>query len=173
MKAFFLDLKRRIRCELICINPVLTAVFSSTAAFLGVIFALGGVDADTYDSFIQPRGALSPFFCVAIWIIMYALYGAAASEVASAKCRIGPEKRTQALALAACTLVLSYVWTPMVYRAANFFLASMLTVVTIIALAALYALYSSVGRICSAVILIYTLWHVYILYYTFALFLLM
>lgn len=63
------------------------------------------------------NGAMAPFFMVLFWIIAYAVFGASVAIALAAPCYRSQAAKKRAAILAVCTLVLCYVWIPVVYKA--------------------------------------------------------
>lgn len=165
-------IKRRVRSELSCVNTVFLLILAGACVLLGILFAISGVSGFVYWHTFQPKFGLPPFFMVLFWIIAFALYGACVAVALSAPRYPSQAARKRAAILSACALVLCYVWIPVVYKAASFFLATLLVAVIILCLAVLYSMFRRVSRLASWGILIFTVWMLYILYYSFTLFLL-
>ncbi len=166
------ELKRRIRSELSCVNTVFLLIMAGACVLLGVLFAVSGVSGFVYWHTFQPKFGLPPFFMVLFWILAYALYGASSAVALCApRCQSQAARKRIAI-LSACLLVLCYVWIPVVYKAASFFLATLLIAVIILCLAVLYSIFRRISCLASWGLLIFAVWMLYILYYTFALFLL-
>ena len=162
------DFKRKWRYEISCVNVTLVIILAAVAVVLGALFAISGAGRYLYWYFLQPRCAPAPFFMVLLWGIAYALLGASVGAALSVPCRHAVTRRRIALAFA-CALILCYVWIPVVYRAASFFLGTLLVAVIILCLAVLFSLVSRISRLASWGVLVFAVWMLYILYYTFAL----
>ncbi len=166
------ELKRRLRSELSCVNMVFLSILAGACVLLGILFAISGVSGFVYWHTFQPKFGLPPFFMVLFWIIAYALFGACIAIALSApRCQSEAARKRTAI-LAACALILCYVWIPVVYKAASFFLATLLAAVIVLCLAVLYSMLRRVSRLASFGILVFAVWMLYILCYTLALFLL-
>ena len=166
------ELKRRIRSELSCVNTVFLLIMAGACVLLGVLFAVSGVSGLVYWHTFQPKFGLPPFFMVLFWMLAYALYGASSAVALCAPRYQSQAARKRMAILSACLLVLCYVWIPVVYKAASFFLATLLIAVIILCLAVLYSMFRRISCLASWGLLIFAVWMLYILYYTFALFLL-
>ena len=166
------NFKRQLRAELSCVNTTLVLVMAGVRVLLGILFAISGVSQYVYWYTYQPKCGLPAFFMVLFWMIAYAVFGACTAIALSAPHYRSQQAKKHAAILAACTLVLCYVWIPVVYKAASFFLATLLAVVIIICLAVLFSMFCRISKLASWGILAFAAWMLYILYYTFALFLL-
>lgn len=172
MKGSIKDLKRRIHYELSCINTTLAIIMAAGCVLLGILFAIGGVDGDLYEEWNIPLCAFSPFFMVLFWIIAYAVFGASCAIAISTPYNRNGAAKTRSIILFACTLVLCYSWIPIVYKAASLLLGTLLAAVIIICLAILFSMFVRMNRIAAWGVFAFAAWMLYILYYTFALFLL-
>ena len=166
------DIKRRMRSEIACMNKTLVIILAAACVLLGILFAISGVDKYVYWYCFQPKCAMAPFFMVLFWIIAYAVFGASVAIALAAPCYRSQTAKKRAAILAACTLVLCYVWIPVVYKAASFFLATLLVAGIVICLAGLFSLFTRLSKLASWGILLFAAWMLYILYYSFTLFLL-
>ena len=163
------EIKRQMQHELSCVNLTFVIILAAACVVLGILFAIGGVDRYLYWYYYLPKCALSPFFLVLFWLVAYALFGACAAVALSAPCyRCAVAKKKMAV-LFACTLVLCYVWIPVVYKASSFFLGTLLVAVIIVCLAVLFSMSTRISKLASWGILLFAFWMLYILYYTFTL----
>ena len=162
------DFKRKWRYEISCVNTTLVIILAAVAVGLGILFAVSGIDHYLYWYCLQPRCALAPFFMIIFWALAYALLGASVGVALSVPCRHVVTKRRIAV-VSLCALILCYVWIPVVYKAASFFLGTLLVAVIILILAVLFSMCSRISRLASWGVLAFAVWMLYILYYTFTL----
>ena len=165
-------LKRELHRELACINRAYLWLFSLVALILGILFAVGGVNRFVYGSLLLPRGALPPFLLIFLWGAMLFLFGASVSLVYASPLSLKTQTRQTVLLLFFASLVLCYVWIPMVFKAASFFLALLVLAVLFLSLASILLCICKTHRAAAFGIAVFSLWIAYIFYYTFALLLL-
>ncbi len=165
-------IRKQISREIFCRDRKTLLLFVGSAVFLGLLFALFGVNRYVYYHLFLPRGALPPFFMVLLWGLMLALLGvSAALAFASPHCDRHITKNT-ILMLFGAVLLLCCVWIPMVYKAAAFFLALLLILLLMFCLALFFFTVWRLNKAAGVGICIFALWITYVLYYTFAIFLL-
>lgn len=165
-------LRRELHRELTCVNRAYLWLFSLGALILGILFAIGGVNRFVYGCLLLPRGALPPFLLILLWGLMLFVFGASVSLAYSSPLCLKTQTRQSVLLLFLASLVLCYVWIPMVYKAASFFLALLVLAVLFLSLAVMLLSICKTHRTAAIGIGIFALWIAYIFYYTFALFLL-
>lgn len=165
------NLKRQMEAELAPIRKTALFISAGVCVVFGILFALTGVDRYVYFCTLQPRCRLSPFFSVVLWIVALAVYGASAALLLAR--RRGLEKRSCEVGILAVSApILCYVWLPVVYKAASFLLATLLVAVILFCMAALFSNACRRSRIAALGFALFSVWMLYILYYSFALFLL-
>lgn len=164
--------RKRIAREIFCFNRKTVLLFAAAAVLLGLLFALGGVNRYVYWHLFLPRGALPPFFMVLLWGLMLALFGVCMALAFDSPFCDRHITKNMLLLLFCASLVLCYVWIPMVYKAAAFFLALLIVVMLLLCLSLFFVTVWRLHKVAAAGIGIFALWILYILYYTFALFLL-
>lgn len=172
MKASLLDAKRRVRRELSCINTTLVIIFAATALTLGIIFAIGGIDGDICDEIIFPVSSLSPFFTCVLFGIAIVLFAISQAIVISTPAGCLGRQKTRSAVIFICTLILVYVWLPVMFKAKEFLLGTLLVLIMVLACAALFSIALKINRIAAYAIFAFALWMLYILYFSFALLLL-
>jgi tryptophan-rich sensory protein len=172
MKKYIGKIKRGFARETLCVNGTLVLVFAIVCASLGLIFALGGVDYEVYGEICQPNFYFPPFVMVAVQVVFYALFGAAAGVIISTPyCRRGRGKFA-ALALAVCTLFLCFTWIPLVYTATAFFTAFFVCLIILAFCAAIFKLYYEINSVAAFAVLIFALFDFYLACYSLSLFIL-
>ena len=172
MKKYIGKIKRELVRETLCINVTLVIVCAVVCACMGLIFAIGGVDYEVYGEITQPNFYFPPFAMIALQMILYALFGAAAGMVISTPyCRRGRGKLT-ALALAVCTLFLCFTWVPLVYTASAFFIAFFVCLIILAFCAVIFKFYYDINTVSSFAVLIFALFDFYLACYSLSLFIL-
>ena len=168
MKTFW----RRLRRDFFCVNRGIWIAFAATAVLLGAVFALGGMNRHVLGYLLFPRGALPPFAMVLLWGVMLSLLGTAAALVCTGESACRASARNTILLLFLSALVLCYVWIPLVYKAASFFLALLVLAVLFFCLAAIFMTVWREHSTAAVLLCFFALWIAYLFYYTFSLFLL-
>ncbi len=166
------EIKRRISAELSCINLIGVLITAGICVILGAIFALCGVERQRYLCFYLPKCALPSFFMVLFWGIAFAIFGAALGVLLFSRRREFCGKKEYALLLFVCALMLSYAWIAIVYKAASLFLGILTVLVILCCLWALLSVLHRIFLLATLGIALYGVWMIYLLYYSFALFLL-
>ena len=172
MKKYIGKIKRGFVRETLCVNTTLVLVLAIICACLGLIFAIGGVDYEVYGEITQPKFYFPPFVMIALQIIFYALFGAAAGVIISTPyCKRGSGKFAP-LALAVCTLFLCFTWIPLVYTAASFFIAFIVCLIILVFCAAVFKLYMDINSVAAFAVFIFALFDFYLACYSLSLFIL-
>lgn len=172
MNPKFLDAKRRVRRGLSCINTTLVIIFVAVAVTLGIIFAIGGIDGDVCDEMIFPDCAFSPFFMCFFFGVAIAVFAVSQAIIISTPTGCFAKEKTRSTIIFICALILIYVWIPVTFTAAAFFLATMLVMIILLACAVLFSAAVKINRIAAYAVFAFALWMLYILYYSFAMMLL-
>ena len=163
----FREIRIRIRKESAFLNPVTLGVCTGIAILFGALFTTSFVGRP---GFLLPRTALPSFLHVLFQLMAYAVFGAAFTALLNAPvCRQANRLRLQkkyGLLLSVCTLVLCYVWIPLVCKAGSYFLGALLCGVIFIALTVLFFLSFRVSVISAGLLVLFSLWMLYILYIT-------
>ena len=170
----FREIHRRIRTESAYMNPILLGICAGVAVLLGAIFTTNLIGRPA--GFLLPRTALPSFLHILFQLAAYALFGAAFAILWKAPLpqktyRLRLQKKC-ALVLFVCVLVLCYVWIPLVYKAASFFLALLVLAVLFFCLAAIFMTVWREHSTAAVLLCFFALWIAYLFYYTFSLFLL-
>lgn len=162
------EIKSRICRESAFLSPVVLGICVSIAVLLGALFTTSLVGCVA--GFYLPRTALPSFLHILFQLIAYAIFGAAFAALLNAPlCQKTKRLRLQkncALLLFVCTLVLCYVWIPVVCKAGSYFLGALLCGVILIALAALFLITHRISVISAGLLVLFALWMLYILYIT-------
>ena len=162
------ELKRKIRYETSCIDGRTVAITAGVFAFVVVLTAIFNVKSAVYKEFVPPKLSLSPFWCMLVFSLMAALFGAALGAVISLPARNG-KMRNIAVAAGVGALVLSCAWIVLVYAAASFFIASLVAVVTFALCAVSYFVTAKMNRLASWAVIGYGAWVIYLFYFSLAL----
>ena len=164
----FREIRIRIRKESAFLNPVILGVSTGVAILFGALFTTSFVGR--MPGFLLPRTALPSFLHILFQLMAYAVLGAAfAALLNSPSCNPSNRLRFRkkcGLLLFVCTLVLCYVWIPLVCKAGSYFLGTLLCCVIFIALITLFFLSSRISVICSGLLVLFAIWMLYILYIT-------
>ncbi len=164
----FREIKRRIRTESAFLNPVLLGICAGSAVLLGALFATNLVSRPI--GILLPRTPIPSFLFILFQLTAYALFGAAFAALLSAPMCQEPRyfqwQKKGALLLFLCTLVLSYVWVPLVCRAGSYFLGVLLCGVILTALFVLIMMTYRFSLIASVLLVFFCVWTLYILYLT-------
>ncbi|MBQ9746826.1 MAG: tryptophan-rich sensory protein, partial [Clostridia bacterium] len=125
------------------------------------------------------EGSLAPAGCevaavvmVALRLVFYALFGAAAGIIISTPYYRKSRGKLLALALALCTLFLCFTWIPLVYTAASFFIAFMVCLIVIVFCAVLFKFYLQINSVAAFSVLIFAFFELYLACYSLSLFIL-
>ena len=168
MKSAASELKRRIRYETSCIDVKTVAITAAVFAVICALTAIFNVKSAVYGKFTPPKLSLSPFWCIFVFVLMAALFGAALGAIISSFVR-DQKKKNVAIAVAVGAFVLSCAWIVLVYSAASFFIAALVAVVIFALCAVTFTLYSKMNRIASWAVLGYAAWVIYLFYFSLAL----
>ena len=168
MKSVSNEIKRKIRAETACINRAALAVACAAVVVFGILFAVNGVNADVYKQMIKPACALPvwlmiPFFAVALCVLAFSCVCAVSFPAG-----ISGKRQKIIVALYFAALALNCVWIPLTYKAASFFAAFLVCAVCLAVLCVLYATVSRVGKLPAAAVIIYSVWVVYLAYFSMA-----
>ena len=120
--------------------------------------------------FLLPRTALPSFLHILFQLAAYALFGAAFAILWKAPLpqktyRLRLQKKC-ALVLFVCVLVLCYVWIPVVCKAGSYFLGVLLCGVILLSLFVLACLSYRISLLTSVLLVVFSVWALYILYIT-------
>ncbi len=165
----FCEMKSRLRTELSCLRPILIGICAGVCVLLGAIFAVGLVGKPS--GVLIPRAVLPSFLGVLLQFIAYALFGAAFGVLLTTpfcgdQSRLLRSQRRWALVLFACLIVLCYAWIPVVCKAGSFLLGALLCGVILVGIAVLLLFTYRISLICTACLLVFAFWVVYLLYFT-------
>ena len=168
MKSVSNELKRKIKYETSCIDVKTVGITAAAFAAICALTAIFNVKSAVYGKFTPPKLSLSPFWCIFVFVLMSALFGAALGAIISSFVR---EQKTKSVAVAAavCAFVLSCAWIVLVYSAASFFIAALVAVVIFALVAVSFTLYAKMSRIASWAVLGYAAWVIYLFYFSLAL----
>lgn len=158
---------RRLHREISCANAKAVGICAAVCALVSVLFAIGGVDRHLYWRYILPRHAPSPFFLIVLWMIAYGLFGACFAMMLSSREESSHKKKTGLLFFG--VLILCYVWIPIVYKAASFFLGALLVAVIFACLVVLFLQCVRISLSASLGVAGFSLWILYVFCYTLAL----
>ena len=161
MKMFF----RRISAEL-CYLPAVPALITAIVCLvLGIVVAVSG---NGYGVFL-PRTVFSVVFMGIFWGIFYTVIGFAfGCFLFSGDCRAN-RYRDQTAILFLCTLIISYTWTAVVYKAGNFFLGLLIAFSLVACLLTLFLVLRNTCLLSAILALSGNIWIFYVIYYTFSL----
>lgn len=164
----FREIHRRIRTESAYMNPILLGICAGVAVLLGAIFTTNLIGRPA--GFLLPRTALPSFLHILFQLAAYALFGAAFAILWKAPLpqktyRLRLQKKC-ALVLFVCVLVLCYVWIPVVCKAGSYFLGVLLCGVILLSLFVLACLSYRISLLTSVLLVVFSVWVLYILYIT-------
>ncbi len=163
----FREINRRIRIESACLNPILLGICAGAAVLLGALFTTN--PALRPAGIFLPRTALPSFFHILFQLVAYAVFGAAFAAFLRTPYCDRKQFRLPKLCgnfLFVCTLVLCYVWIPVVCKAKSFFLGTLLCGVILIALLALVLITYRISVLSTLGLIFFSVWMLYILYLT-------
>lgn len=168
MKSASNELKRRIRYETSCIDVKTVGITAGVFAVICALTAIFNVKSAVYGKFTPPKLSLSPFWCIFVFVMMAALFGAALGVIISSPVR-DAKKKSLAVAAAACAFILSCAWIVLVYSAASFFISALVAIVIFALVAVSFTLYAKMSRIASWAAFAYAAWVIYLFYFSLAL----
>lgn len=168
MKSASNELKRRIKYETSCINVKLVAILAAAFAVVISLTAIFNVKSAVYKKFTPPKISLSPFWCIFVFVLMAALFGAALAVVISSPTR-NQKTKNQAIAIASCAFVLCNAWIVLVYSAASFFIAALVSVVIFALCAVVFSLYAKISKLASWAVFGFAAWVIYLFYFSISL----
>ena len=168
MKSASNELKRKIRYETSCIDGKTVAITAGVFAAIIILTAIFNVKSAVYKKFVPPKLSLSPFWCMLVFVLMAALFGAAMGVLISSPAR-NAKMRNIAVAAGVGAFVLSCAWIVLVYSAASFFIASLVAVVIFALCAATYYVTAKMNRLASWAVPGYAVWVIYLFYFSLAL----
>ena len=168
MKPFIREMKRKISYEASCFDAKLTAIIAASFAALCILTSIFNVKSAVYKKFTPPKLSLSPFFCIFFWVIVSALLGAAIAIALSSVSKNKKTKITGAVSCA-CAFVLSQAWIVLVYSAAAFIVAALVSAVILLCLWISFTEFSKISRISSFIAAACAVWTVYVIYFSVAL----
>ena len=113
--------KRKLCAAFACLNIKNVLISAGTAVLLGIIIAASGSGRYPF-IYCLPKGALSAFFIILFWGMIYALLGAALGMFLFSNRCTDNRHRQQILLLFVFSLTLAYAWIPLVYKAGCLFL---------------------------------------------------
>ncbi|MBR6745299.1 MAG: tryptophan-rich sensory protein [Clostridia bacterium] len=158
-------LRRRISAEL-CRVPTVPALISAAVCLvLGMLVAVSGKG---YGVFL-PRSTVSVILMGIFWGIFYAVIGFALGCFLFAGDGCASVRGEQTALLFLCTLVLSYTWTAVVFKAGNYLMGLMVCLAVLACLLTLFFTLRKRYFVSGALILIGCAWIFYVIYYTFSL----
>ena len=165
----FCEIKRRVRTEIVYLRPVLIGICAGVCVLLGAIFAVGLVGKPSV--ILLPRAVLPSFVGVLLQFLAYALFGASfgillAMPFYGENTKMLRAQKKWAIVLFACLLVLCYSWFPVVNKAGSFLLGILLCGVILVGLAVLILFVHRISVLCTASLVLFSLWVVYLLYFT-------
>ena len=172
MRKYIEKIKRCFFRETMCINTTVVAVCAAVCAVLGLIFSLGGVDYEVYSETVQPGFRFPPFIMVVLLLLAYALLGAAAGMIISTPYYRKNSDKMLSLALAACTLFLCFAWLPLVYTAASFFVAALISIIALFFCAVIFKYYIKINAVAAWIMVIFAFFELYLVCYSLSLFIL-
>jgi len=167
MKSLSNEIKRKIKYETACINFTLVGILAGAFALVCIINSIANVKSAVYKKFAHPSLVLSPFWCIFIWVLMSALFGAALAIALSTPTCNGKNK-TYIVLTAASAFVLCNAWIPLIYSAASFFIATLVSLVIFICAAGLFTLYGKISRLAAILDIVFAVWIVYVFYFSLA-----
>ena len=164
----FREIRIRIRKESAFLNPVILGISTGISILFGALFTTSFVGH--IPAFLLPRTALPSFLHILFQLMAYAVIGAAFAALLNAPlCQQSTRFRLQkkcGLLLFICTLVLCYVWIPLVCKAGSYFLGTLLCGIIFIALATLFFISYRISIISAGLLVLFSMWMLYILYIT-------
>ncbi len=166
------EITRRIRVESAYLNPVLLGICTGAAVLFGAL-CMSGFIIRPVGAFL-PRTALPAFLHILFQLIAYAMLGAGFSALVTAPhCRSSTTERypwkTVGLIFFVCTLVLAYLWMPVVCRARSFFLGTLLCGILLLCVAAIFLLTRRISILSVLTVFFFGIWVFYLLYLTISL----
>jgi len=167
MKSFVYELKRKIRYETSCLNLALVFTVAAFCAVACIITAVSNFDGEAYELISVPKVAMPPFFVIFFWTVETALFGAAVGITVSIPSGTMEMKR-KASALMFCVLAASYAWIPLFYAAQCFFISALCAVCALILSAAVFSICRRISKMAGLLVMIYTVWLVYIVLLSFS-----
>lgn len=170
MKNIIDKMKRSVSREAICVNTALVAICAAVCAVLGLLFALGGIDWDIYGEMVQPKFYLPPFFMVFFNLIFYAVLGAAIGIVLSTPYYRKNHIKLISLVLSVCTLFLCFTWVPLVYTATSFLIGAIVYLVVVLFSSVIFKFFFRINRVAAWLVLIFAVFALYMVCYSFTLF---
>lgn len=168
LKSASNELKRKIRYETSCIDGKTVAITTGAFAAMTMLTAISSVKSAVYKKFTPPKLSLSPFWCIFIFVLMAALFGAALGVLISLPARNGKNKSV-AVASGICAFVLSCAWIVLVYSAASFLIAALVAGVIFALSAVSYSVAAKMNKLASWAVLGYGVWVIYLFYFSLAL----
>ncbi len=165
----FCEIKRRLRTELSCLRPVVVGICAGISVLLGAILAAAPIGKPSL--VVIPHAALPSFLSVLLQFVSYALFGAAfgvllAMPFYGEGTRMLHAQKRCALVLSVCLLILCYAWVPVVCKAGSFLIGALLCGVILLGLSVLLLLAYRISVIGAACLAVFSLWVVYLLYFT-------
>lgn len=164
------EIKRCIRIESACLNPIVLGICAGVTVLLGALFTTNLVSRPI--GIFLPSTALPSFLHILLQLLAYAVFGAAFAALLctplSQKTRSLRLRKKCALLLFVCVLILCYVWIPVVCRAGSYFLGALLCGVILLALFVLFLITQRISVISAGLLVFFALWMLYILYITLA-----
>ncbi len=162
------EIKSRLRTEIAFLHPLTVGVAAGVTVVFGALFLAGIPPHLPILHF--PRPAIPSFFFILFQLVAYALFGAGFALLLDAPTcgvpnRLRPQ-RTSGLLLFVCTMVLTYIWIPLVCRAGSYFLGVLLCGVILLALFPIVLLIKRFSLLASGCVFLFALWTLYILYLT-------
>jgi tryptophan-rich sensory protein len=157
-----------MRKESAFLNPIILGISTGVSILFGALFTSGFIGR--IPGILLPRTALPSFLHILFQLMAYAVIGAAFAALLNAP----PCQRSErfrwlkkcGLLLFICTLVLCYIWIPLICKAGSYFLGTLLCGIIFIALIALFFISYRISIISAGLLVLFSLWMLYILYIT-------
>ena len=172
MRRFIEKIKRCFIRETMCVNTTVVSVCAAVCAALGLIFSISGIDYEVYSETEQPGFYFPPFIMAVLIISANALIGAAAGIIISTPYYRKNSDKALSLAMAASTLFLCFAWISLVYTAARFFVASLVSVTSMLFYAFVFKYYIKINVVAAWIMLIPSFFSLYLACYSLSLFIL-
>ena len=170
MKTASKEISRNIKKELACVNMTVTIIAMVLSVVTGVFFAIGGIDGEAWEEICTPVWALHPVILVIFFALALCLLAISLSITFFSPLHLCGKPMQTAYILYACVYALTYIWSPLTYKATAFFASALTCAVCLVLLSVLYPLVRRVGKLSSLCLLLFSAWQGYLLCFSFALF---
>ena len=170
MRGVFNKMKRNVARDAVCVNTVLVVICSALCALLGLFFTIGGIDLEVYEQIVQPKFYLPPFFMIFFNVVFYALLGAAAGITLSTPYYRKNHIKLISVSLCACSLFLCFLWVPLVYTAASFFMGAIIYILVMLFSSVIFKFFFRINRMAAWLVLVFAVYALYMVCYSFTLF---